>query len=426
MFYSSVISALPAKLADRLDNRLVAWILLGALVLLPISYLLVKVLLDRSDTVDFKYFWLAGHVWSRGIDPFTSAYAEIGDRLFVGKNRPPMFFYPPNWYLPARLLALIPYESAVLPWRILSVMLVVLSLKFWLDIYQAAGFRFRLSALAIFYSSALASTATAMAISMGQTSPLIFFGMSLFFKAKAENRRLLMVAALWLLMLKPNVGLLFCIVLIPSLVWWPSLIAAAAVTIASSLPALLPFGLVETLSRAVAGLGQYDAYDVNNPTSTTGLRNLIYYISGMNVSAFALASAAYVSAFAAAAIGCWRTRKMVTPSNRRVDSENCLYIALAASILSLHTYDLIILAPLALLCYANGWKVALGISACLLVLIRGKNIAALLGLLDQASTYFPESYFYSLFLTIILLFATLGWLLCHRAEGALPIKRNRI
>ena len=413
LFFSSILSALPSGMTRRSTRWPVASVVFGAIFLLPLVYLLSKAILDPSDTVDFKYLWLAGYLWAHGIDPYTPAFGEIGQRLFVGTNRPPMFFYPPSWYLPARLLATMPYETARVVWRVLSAILIIASAAMWLRICRKAGGRPTVGALAVFYYSAFASTATATAIALGQTAPLIFFGMTLFFGARLRNDRPTMVAALCLLMLKPNLGLLFCAFVIPGLFWLPALITAAALSIFCSLPAILPFGVVGTLSHIAGSLGQYDAYQVNNPMSTTGLRNTVFYLTGQNVSAFALAGLSYVAGLGVAAIGFWKHRNREGEAEATVLSAFAVYIALAVSMISLHSYDLVILAPLALLSAANGRTIAVGMLLCLFVLIRGQNVATLLGLMEHRVTYFQESGFYSAVLVVILVLALAGWRFAH-------------
>ena len=139
-----------------------AWLGLAVVLL---AYFGAKIL-GAGDTIDFKYIWLAGELWSEGVNPYTEVYVARGEEAFVGLNPPTFWVYPPNWWPIATGSAVLSYETAGLLWRILSVVCLFLgcfvitkslpNLPFWVHI--------------AFWGVAATMSATAITLSLGQTS----------------------------------------------------------------------------------------------------------------------------------------------------------------------------------------------------------------------------------------------------------------
>ena len=249
------------------------------LLALALAYLVLKVF-DGTDTIDFKYIHLAGALWGEGIDPYSAAYAEQGEMRFQGLNRPEYLFYPPHWWAIATGFAQAPYETAGLLWRIvMAACMIGGCFVLHRTVIHIAGENrpWRTWAMLVF---AGAMSATAIALSLGQTSCLLFFGVCLYVHAFVTRRRGLMVLALVIVWLKPNVGLALSLFLVPGLFWWPALIGGALAVVAASLPALLPHGPIEVIRGYLHALSQWEALAPNQPWNITGLRHLAELVTG--------------------------------------------------------------------------------------------------------------------------------------------------
>lgn len=374
-------------------NGLISRIVLAgglALLLLGLAYLAQKSLLDRSDTIDFKSIWLAGDLWSKGTNPYSDAYTEIGDALFVGLNRPHAWFYPPNWWPLAIVSSSAEYTLSGQIWRAFNGLLLVgTCLLFWQRLTTSlpeVG-RGAFIAMGVFASTA---SATAFTLALGQTSILIMLGVTLFVTSWLSRNRWMMVIALIILALKPTVGLPLAGLLIVSTFWWPALIGSGIFVLLSALQPFLLHGTGNVLSLMLQRIGEYGQYQVNFPPSTTGLRNLFHHIAGVDLSTIPLTLAALVLC---ALIG-WKMRNESAAPQRAIAAGGA--IALVVAVVPLHTYDAVILVPLVpLLVLLPRVLLTIG-AACVFLIWRVNNVADVSGLSMPGETYFTGSMLVSL------------------------------
>lgn len=361
-----------------------------ALLVLGSAYLAQKSFLDQSDVTDFKSIWLAGELWGDGINPYSNAYTETGEELFVGLNRPHAWFYPPNWWPLAMLSASAEYTLAGQVWRALSGMLLAATCLFcWLrlstflpEIGQSAFI-----AMGIFASTA---SATAITLALGQTSILVTLGVTLFLTSWMSRNRWVMAIALAILALKPTVGLPLAGLLIVSTFWWPALIGGGVVVLLSALQPFLLHGAGNVLSMMLQRIGEYGEYSVNFAPSTTGLRNLFYHIGGGDLSAIPLTLATLVLC---ALIG-WTIRNDDNAPRRAIAAGGA--ISLVMAIVPLHTYDAVLLVPIIpLLALLPRIPLVIG-SVCLFLIWRVNNVASFSGLAMPAEMNFAGSMLLSL------------------------------
>lgn len=261
-------------------------------------YFVSKAFLDTAPSVDFKYFWLAGDLWRQGVDPYSSAFEEAGARMFPDTNSPTWLFYPPSWYPLARLVNLLPYEEADLVWRRLSGVLFILGGLISIRALLRAGTGASVVQVAAFVLFVAASSATAIILSLGQSSVLVFLGLAVFLRGYLLAQRGWLIAGLILLMLKPNFGLAFVAFLLPQRRFWSSVAIAAAISLAMALPPLVTHGVGEVLGNYLEQIGRFDGMDVNDARNTTGLRNILFHVFRIDAGAFLLLGLACAISFA--------------------------------------------------------------------------------------------------------------------------------
>lgn len=349
-------------------QRSTEFVLAGFLVgVLGLLYLSKKALFDDADTVDFKFIWLAGRLWNDGISPYSQDFRAAGESLFVGLNRPTHWFYPPNWWPVSATAALLPYETAGALWRAISASMIILGSYVAIKAFDRSPQAAEPWRWIIFIGLATTSSATAITLSLGQTAALTFLGVSLFIYAYLHDRRGIMTAALILLMLKPNIGIVISAALLARRFWWGSLAAASAVTLAMAAPPLISNGLIQVFQGYLTELAYFEEDPSNFPSVMTGLRHWVYLFAGVDLPALGMVGAGVVAAFL---VG---TRQ--DQDKEKKSSLLFLLISLSALFVTLHLYDAIFLFPLTLLCMRWGRVKQALVLVAALILFRTNNLA---------------------------------------------------
>jgi arabinofuranan 3-O-arabinosyltransferase len=181
---------------------------------------------------DFTYFWTAGHRLLAGQDAIGCGpeFTATDDLL---QAHPP-FFYPPTFLFVVIILALVPYVPAYLAWVFATFALYVAAIRaivgHRIGVMLACGFP---GVLADFMSGQNGFlTAALLSASLGLM----------------ERRPVLAGVFLGLLTYKPQLGILFPLVLVVS-GQWRMLFAAAATT-----------AVITAMSWGVFGLGSWEAF----------------------------------------------------------------------------------------------------------------------------------------------------------------------
>lgn len=184
-------------------------------------------------------------------------------------------------------------------------------------------------------------------------------------------------------MLKPQIGLPFCCFLLPWRRYWLPLGVAGLVSVALALPALRISGLGPFLSTYLEHLGAHALLEPNHPRESTGIRILVWNMSGVIVEPLALTGIA-----AALGLG---LGLLAAVQGHSMKCYLALLVVISALFLPLHIYDLMMLAPIILLCAGPlTWMHGL-MAAGFLLLLRAGNLAKITGLYDPATTFFPGS-----------------------------------
>ncbi|MEM8761695.1 MAG: hypothetical protein AAGE83_15450 [Pseudomonadota bacterium] len=364
--------------------------LAGALLLLAgsLAYIAPKVLSD-GIAIDFRFIWLAGSLWSEGIDPYTAAYgAAAGERLRPG-NVPEFLLYPPGWWSIAVGFAAFDEVTASLLWRIASVLAAALVAGALLWAVASATGPHATGARATEARALLGLGAAALALTFGsvaaannitiaQTSMLVLLGGGLAAAGVVAASRPVLIAGLLILSLKPSIGLAFVplVLLLPT----PLLSTAALgiLVLAISAPPLLEFGPITTATGFIESAARYGALEINAGPALTGLRHLAWLATGTSPSAMLMLALCGVLS----AAGMVAARRIASTAEGRA-----LGIAFAVSCLlcvaPLHSYDFVFLLPLILLIPLLGIMDGVVILGAVLFTLRSSNIAPLLGLVPS-------------------------------------------
>ena len=181
---------------------------------------------------DFTYFWTAGRQVLAGNDAIICG-PEVKATADPLLSHPP-FFYPPTFLFVATALALLPYVSAYLGWVFATFALYVAAIRVIvghrIGVMLACGFPGVLSTFMSGQNGFL--TAALLGASLGLM----------------ERRPILAGCFLGLLTYKPQLGILFPLVLVVS-GHWRMLFAAAATS-----------ALIAAMSWGVFGLGSWEAF----------------------------------------------------------------------------------------------------------------------------------------------------------------------
>lgn len=369
-----------------------------ALFLAAVAYLVLKTWqISAHAAFDFKYFWLAGEAWLRGINPYGPEYHELGKRLITHDYVPYMWVYPPNWFLPSVAATVVGVDAAGVLFNAVNVVLVVAASALltagasplrlgWTPRHPALdAVRQRLEApwnvffLHLFAISVL--QATALTLSVGQNSIVAYFGISLLIYGLAREREWTGALGLAIALLKPQLALVVFFALLFRRAHRRIAAKAVAISVAASLPAFVvspstAFDLLTNITR-------YDAVtSANWPQSTTGPRNLIWDIFHFDPGNMPLMAAA-ILLMAALYLAFGRAKAASSGVALTV-----LASAVTVAIAPLHVYDLVLVGVLLLpLAQGPGLVMATGALGAAL-LWRAGDLAVPTGFYSAGTEHF--------------------------------------
>jgi len=341
-----------------------------------IFYLISKSVFHADTAYDYQALWVAGHIWNEGGNPYGPGFRGLATSMFVNPGDVAHWFYPPHSWVLISPVARFDFPTAQRIWLSLNAACIVGgSFLFWRTL-RASGHDVGWRSLAFFMTFVNLMAATVITLYLGQTSGLIYLGFCLFAYGFVTQRRIPTVIALAILLMKPQIG-------VPVAVFYllspggllPTVIAGVTVGILS-IPAFVVGGFKATVFGFLTTVSSYGgAAAWNSSPAMTGIRNLGYYVTGIDspVTLFALAT---IVLSAACSIVAFR----VIP--KRVEAGEDLrllgVVALAFTIvlvLPLHSYDLMILAPLLLFSLLQKSMIRYWAIASALLIFRSNNLA---------------------------------------------------
>lgn len=384
------------------------------LVILAIAYIAMKSIFLDADTVDFQFIWLAGHMWLNDLNPYSEEFKNLGHQLFVGTNQPEFWFYPPNWWIVSELSALVPYNISGKLWRVFSALLILLGSALVIKNYYPNKSAIQPLRASIFIFYVCVMFGTAIALSLGQTSAIIYFGVACFISSYLNGNKALMVVAITIVMLKPHIGIIICAFLLTSPKWIPSIVWAAAISILISIPALRLAGLESFISQFLGQLHSHGLHPFNTPAATTGLRNLLSAFIGWETSVVSLTVVGFFSSFLLGLSSHHLQPKAGLEKDNKALSL-CILLSLIVFFIPLHNYDLMIIAPIIILISRLHQRLQIAIAVMLLMFFRTNNLTELTGLFSDKE--FSGNYLISI--TSLILLVTL--VLVQSAEKRLKL-----
>lgn len=375
----------------------------AALAAIAALYLIMKAFQAPGGAgYDFRFIWTAGKIWLEGVSPYGADFTETARTLIAQGNVPELWPYPPNWWPICTLFGLLDINTAFLAWKLVSVIAVMgaslLLIRAYQTAYPGAGMRApfwgdllqRPWVAACLHAFAVAALeATAIILSTGQTTCLVYFGAALLLYGMSVDRGWMAVAGFVLVFLKPQLGVVLgAVFFLLGKEERRLVLAAALVSAILSLPAfVIDPGLIEGFLHNLARYDEISKADA--PQEMTGLRILVW--QGQHID-FGSIPALFVSAALAVAlcVGPFRAIRAESAAARAWQAVS-ISVAVLLAMGPLHYYDFVLLGllPFALFA-ARGWLLAAGIVGSALI-FRADTLARLTGWRDSASTIFEGS-----------------------------------
>ena len=386
-------------LIDRIEHVLRHdWLfraMLFAGVVLPLAYA-IRLGLLYDNPIDFRYFWAAGQIWGEGGNPYARTFTDEAQEILAVDGIHRWNYSPHIWGL-TRILAQFSFETAFWLWTILNLALIfagtALAVTALLDFDRRWHWAV-LVGLTLYTVSSLGASATQ---TIGQFSAFIYLACAAFVHAVIRKRDWLMVVALFILTMKASLGLAFVVFALVVPRWWRALVIAGVLSVLCALPPVLGGGLMPIVSGFLDGVAAYGTYEANMPASMTGLRNLVFYATGMDASGLLLG---ILAALLVGFLGCFGAR--AAPGADRATM--AASIATVLFLVPMHLYDLMLASVLVVGAIRPLFAVVW--AASLLVLYRVHRVSDLFGI-EEPTIAFHGSYLTSLILGVLFV-ASLG------------------
>lgn len=375
------------KFLTELSNA--KWLkLIGVLVgCVGIAYLGWKFVKLWGYDIDFKYIWLSGKLWSVGESPYSSQFQQQGQILFEVFNDSP-FFYPPNWWIVSTFFGQFEYQSAVDLWRCINIGLLISSSFLLRAGMRQAGTNLSWTYL-IFYTGLVSlMQATSISLAFGQTAILMYFGVCLIIYATLSHKQLWLVVGFCLILLKPHIGIALMTAYAPFKIYRTPLIFTSVATAIISLPALLSNGIINTIISYLDGLSKYDEDIVNNPQSSSGLKNVFHLITNIQLSGLFVTFLTILCVFVS--IMFLKRRGLSISAKVGTDKHIVLLmlsICISGVLMPLHSYDTIFIAPIILLAARFEGMSQWIFSILFLFILRSDNLATATGFYSSGAVY---------------------------------------
>lgn len=315
--------------------------------------LAVWVALSRLDYpgFDFRYFWVAGQLWLDGVSPYGPQYLEASSRLIPSGIVPGIWPYPPNIWPAAVLAGFLDFHTAWILWFSLYILTIVAAsalIAFGLPLgwLPFAGQRppalSRTGFFCLHLGLIAASEAVRHSVGSGQISALIYFGVALIVVGLARGKGALVVIGLAVACMKPQIGALLIVGFLFSGKPGIRYVAGAALVTALLLvPPLIiePAVLFDWLRMT----GGYDNYAPNLPIAMTGLTNILWNLTDIEISILSAMLLSLVIAGAVALCPTLRHSDRRLPGSERLYETVMAMILIALAFAPLHVYDFTIL-----------------------------------------------------------------------------------
>jgi hypothetical protein len=355
-------------------------VILALFACLGILYLVPKVLpvltIGPHDHFDFAYLWVAGKIWASGQNPYDGPLFAKEYNIFYQVPPPSNrvlfspWFYPPYWYPLIVPFALLPFQIALSIWKVINFSLLIGATHL---IARTLADVARQKYLPIFFAGlgfVCFMYATAVTAWSGQTSILVYFGLSAFIFGLLKARPRVLIIGLVFLALKPQFGIMaFAAVAALHRYRWTA-IPAAAICFLCSTAIAITGDYRASVEGFLINLPRHSEHPGNTPPNLTGLIHILdYAFSNLNISLSELI------AFLAAII-CTVVVFYKSPLNKMPKVEDteqtvavlALFVAASFFFIPLHYYDMVALVALLMMIIAvplaGRWLIVPGLLIC--------------------------------------------------------------
>ena len=382
-----------------------------------------------EPSFDFRYFWLAGQMWADGVSPYGATFHETGQRLITEGHIPVIWPYPPSTWALFFWLGYFDFAEAWKIWLALKISAVLMAsavLAVALPLDRMPGFAaqsLRLTRFGFFCAHLAIMAlleATLLDLFSGQTAAFIYLGAAFLIAGLSWQNKMLAAAGLAVVMMKPQIGAVFALGLMLygreglGLVFRAALISVLLIVP----PAIIEPNVVFDWLAAVAG---YDgAHFANTVAMMSGLRHLVWLLSGVDMGNLA---AMVLTLVAGAAVAL--QFRFQTPADDRAWCLSAVDLMIVECVLvlalsPLHLYDFV-LVGFGFLCLLNlsGLRLLLGVAGAALV-VRPSDLNVWIYGLGEV-TLFPGTTFATIGMMILLVVVV--WSRKRTQSPALPLKR---
>ena len=227
-----------------------------------------------QDYFDFQEIWVAGKIWASGQNP----YAGIKNGASSGSPGLSTWFYPPYWYPLIVPFGLLPFQSALTIWKVINFSLLIVSTHL---IARALADVTHQKYLPVFLAGICFLSfmyATAVTVWSGQTSILVYFGLSALLYGLLKLRWSMVIVGLVFLALKPQFGLLafVAVAAIPYFRW--AVLPAGAICILASFAIAITADYRASIEGFIANLARHSEHAANTPPHLTGAIHILDYV----------------------------------------------------------------------------------------------------------------------------------------------------
>lgn len=355
---------------QMIDVGRLRW-LAGILFLGGALFLLYRSVVAPRPEVDFRFFWLAGRLWQMGYDPYSDAFRALGEATLPAGNEVLYWFYPPQWWIISRGLALFDLPTALAIWRLASSGIILLG-SFWMALRLLPVAEWRSAAAAAIAGYAALIEPTANLLAFGQSSAPIFLAMAMIVVGYCRSSTMLVAIGMALFSLKPQVGAIVFLML--AMVPATRLAALIGVAIAAigCLPQIASFGVVASIQEYLANLSQWGTLGSNTMLTSSGPFHLLARLMPGTIMP-------HLQFLVAIPLLGWCAIIMRERPDDRVPPMALFSSALVA-VIPLHIYDMtMIVIPLILIASSRGQAMWPTLALISLLCIRPAKIESLFG-----------------------------------------------
>lgn len=379
-------------MTDRFNTK---WLYIVVLLSFFSTLYILEKLFNLEEGLDFRLIWLSGQVWLNGGNPYESEFITMYHAVFGDGPVSHFWVYPPNWSIITVPLSLLSFKSALFVWHTINYLMLPASSYLIVSAVYNDKNRVRILLMLLTYSFIATLQSTAVTVSLGQTSIISCFAISLVIWALRFSSNMALTIGLFLSFLKPNIGMMVLVyVIFMNRMLWRQILWSVCLSIAAALPAFIINDTKSVIVGFINNLSIYSSSDflANTPQNLTGISQLANYFLNSSIPTLFLV---FFGMLATALISKY------IKSNTQI-----LFILSIVVFIPLHTYDFVLLAILIPL-FLSEIKMSSVISIVLLILCwRVSNLANLLEVTNINGSMFPGSLLISLF-TFIMFFVNL-------------------